>query len=34
MIYDVITHPLAHPILSILALVVAGGVVWFWMRKV
>jgi len=34
MIYDVVTHPLAHPIISVLAIIVAGGAIWFWMRKV
>jgi hypothetical protein len=34
MLYDVITHPLAHPIISVLAIVVAGGAIWFWLRKV
>jgi hypothetical protein len=34
MIYDLITHPLAHPIITVLGLIIAVGAFLFWMRKV
>jgi hypothetical protein len=34
LIYDLITHPLAHPILTVLSLIVADGAFWFWMQKI
>jgi hypothetical protein len=34
MFYDIVTHPLAHPIISVLVIIVAGGSIWFWLRKI
>lgn len=34
MFYDILTHPLAHPIVSVVVIIVAVGVIWFWWRKV
>jgi LPXTG-motif cell wall-anchored protein len=34
MFYDIVTHPLAHPIISVLGIIIIGGAAWFWWRKV
>ena len=34
MFYDIVTHPLAHPIISVLGIIVIAGAAWFWWRKV
>jgi hypothetical protein len=34
MFYDIVTHPLAHPIISVVVVIVAGGTIWFWLRKI
>ena len=34
MFYDILTHPLAHPIVSVAVIIVAVGVIWFWWRRV
>jgi hypothetical protein len=34
MFYDLVTHPLAHPIVSVVGLIVIVGWAWWWWRKV
>jgi hypothetical protein len=34
MFYDIVTHPLAHPIVIVVGLIVIIGWAWFWWRKV
>jgi len=34
MFYDIVTHPLAHPIVGVVGLIVIVGWAWFWWRKV
>ena len=34
MFYDFVTHPLAHPIVSGVGLIVIVGWAWWWWRKV
>jgi hypothetical protein len=34
MFYDIVTHPLAHPIVIVVGLIVIVGWAWWWWRKV